>query len=256
MSTGRNTFAEQSDGYARARPQYPGGLFEWIAGQCKHHRAAWDCATGNGQAAVGLARYFDQVDATDISAEQIRYVTPHPRIRYSVAVAESSGFPDGAFDVITVAQALHWFQYERFWPEIIRVATAEAFFCAWGYSWPDVSPAVDNVLVEPVRDILYPFWAPQNRILQDGYQNADICFPFVRIDAPSFVIELQWTLEQLIDYMMTWSAFKLSRQDLETTMAMDTVLSHARSALSDTKTVDIRMPLSVVAGRIHGYPGQ
>src|SRR5262245_2795312 len=250
MNKDQNTFGEKSESYARARPKYPADLFRWISGQCEDHRSAWDCATGNGQAAVGLADYFAQVDATDISAEQIAHALPHPRVRYAVASAEASGLPGGECDLVAVAQALHWFRFEQFWMEVRRVAKPNAFFCAWGYDWPECTRAADHGLVAPFRAIVNPYWASNNRILWDGYRTEEVGFPFERVSTPSFTIEVSWTLGQLIDYLMTWSAFKRSRQDASARTSMDNLLKRARSLLPAHDVIQIRMPLKVLAGRV------
>ena len=246
----RNTFAEKSESYVRARPRYPAGLFRWIYGQCQEHGSAWDCATGNGQAAFSLATYFVRVDATDHSAEQIAHALPHPRVRYSVASAEASGLPDAEYDLVTVAQALHWFHFERFWREVRRVTRPNAFFCAWGYDWPETTPAVDQTLIAPFRALLEPYWASNNRIVWNGYRTEEVGFPFARVSAPCFAIEAGWTLDQLVDYLMTRSAFKRSGGDARARQAIDELLRRARSFIPADEVIQIRMPLKVLAGRV------
>jgi SAM-dependent methyltransferase len=250
MNTIRNSFAEHSESYARARPRYPADLFRWIYGQCEDHGSAWDCATGNGQAAVSLATYFVRVDATDISAEQIAHALPHPRVRYAVASAEASGLPDNECDLVAVAQALHWFRFAQFWKEVRRVARPNAFFCAWGYDWPECSPAVDQELVAPFRALIKPYWASNNRISWNGYRTEEVGFPFARVNAPTFAIEVVWTLGQFADYLMTWSAFKRSRQDAHTRTCIDDLLRRVRSVIPADEVIQIRMPLKVLAGRV------
>jgi hypothetical protein len=250
MNANQNTFAEASDSYVAARPQYPAELFRWIAGQCENAETAWDCATGNGQAAIGLANYFGHVDATDISSEQIAQALPHPRVRYAVASAEAGGLQDSAYDLVAVAQALHWFRFDQFWPEVRRVAKRNAFFCAWGYDWPECAHAVFLALAEMIRGLVNPYWAPNNRIIFDGYRSEDIGVPFERITAPSFTIEVLWTMDQFIDYLMTWSAFKRSRANAGVRLAIDDIFRHARSYVPPDETALIRMPLKVLSGRI------
>jgi SAM-dependent methyltransferase len=190
------------------------------------------------------------VDATDISAEQIAQALPHPRVRYAVASAEASGLPDGACDLVAVAQALHWFRFEQFWMEVRRVARPNAFFCAWAYVWPESTPAVDQELVSPFRAIINPYWASNNRIVWDGYRTEDVGFPFDRVSSPSFAIEVGWTLDQLVDYLMTWSAYKRSRRDASARTAIDDLLRRARSLIPANEEIQIRMPLTVLAGRV------
>src|SRR5438132_5354114 len=86
--------------YAKFRPHYPDELFEYLALISPRRELAWDCATGNGQAAVGLARHFDRVTATDASAQQIESAEPDERISYRVAPAEASAIDSASVDLI------------------------------------------------------------------------------------------------------------------------------------------------------------
>lgn len=219
----------ESDAYARARPRYPAALYTWIASHCASHRRAWDCATGNGQAAIGLARYFDAIEATDISPEQIAHAQSEKNVVYSIRSAEDSGFAEGSFDLVTVAQALHWFNFPKFWAEVSRVTRDGAFFCAWGYDWLTSTTVVDRELVAPFRRILEPF---------------------LRSAVPSFAIDEQWTLDQLIDYMETWSAFKRSRADATATAALAEAVQRTRAKVAANAVLPIRMPLKILAGQV------
>lgn len=247
-----NPFSQQSDGYARARPDYPATLYDWIAEQCDHHRAAWDCATGNGQAAVGLAAHFDRVFATDLSEAQIAHAFPCPNVAYSVAPAERSGLPDRSVDLIAVAQALHWFDFARFWPEVQRVARPGAFFCAWGYAWMTTDRIVDDQLLRPFLEQLAPFWAPELQLLWDGYPDAALAGPFERIDPPAFAIERDWTLAELVDYLKTWSAYKQCQAEPAVVAALDAAVADVERAVAPDRRLRISMPLTVIAGRITG----
>jgi SAM-dependent methyltransferase len=250
MRSEGNPFSIGSDVYARARPRYPEALFEWIVSHCQFREAAWDCGTGNGQAAVRLAAYFGRVQATDISAEQIAHAEQAGNVVYSVRSAEESGFGEESFDLVTVSQALHWFDFTRFWTEVARVSRQGAFFCAWGYDWLTSDAEVDNNLVLPLRKILEPFWAPNNRTLWDGYRTEDIRFPFPRIAAPELAIEERWTLDELLRYMSTWSAFRKSQEDARARDAVSDLIAGARAKLSPHALLPIRMPLKLVAGYV------
>lgn len=247
-----NSFASASDEYAAARPLYPAALYDWIVSNCEGREAAWDCATGNGQAATGLSPFFGTVHATDISPEQIGQSFEGSNIVYSAQPAEATNFADAAFDLVTVAQALHWFDYERFWPELARVAKPGAFFCAWGYSWFSVSadPTIQSVLVEPCQELVAPYWAPNNKILWDGYRDEDISFPFERIPAPEFFVTVDWTVPQLIGYLRTWSAFKRAQSDPAVAAALQKLLEDALKALPTETTFRFTSPLAVAAGPI------
>lgn len=243
-----NTFSVESDAYRAGRPHYPERLFDWISSSSPGLDVAWDCACGNGQAATGLARSFALVEATDVSAEQIAVAIAHPQVRYAVAPAEQTPFPAAFFDCVVVAQALHWFDLPRWWSELRRVARPGALFVGWGYDWLECPEEIDVQLVQPLRQIIAPFWAPNNRILWQGYQDPDIDFPFQRLEVPRFAIEMVWTQEQLLDYMRTWSAFKYSRSDPGAARAMDDLLARLPAGPDDAFSV--RMPLKTVAGYV------
>ena len=247
-----NSFASASDEYAAARPLYPTALYDWIASNCESHDAAWDCATGNGQAASGLSRFFGTVQATDISPEQIGQGFEAKNIIYSAQPAEATNFSDATFDLVTVAQALHWFDYGRFWPEVMRVAKPGAFFCAWGYCWfkSDADPQIDALLLRPFMELVEPYWAPNNRILWNGYRDEEIRFPFERVAAPDFAMEVDWTAEETIAYLKTWSAFKRGQRDEAVAGAIEKLLEDARKALPSGTKFHFKSPLVIAAGPI------
>jgi SAM-dependent methyltransferase len=251
------TFAADSANYAASRPRYPRELFRWIAGQCHEHRCAWDCATGNGQAAIELARDFERVEATDVSAEQRAEAFPSPNVNYSLQASERTAFPDSEFDLIAVAQALHWFDYELFWPEVRRVAKPGAFFCVWGYAWFEparehhgILAELHRTLIEPMCALLLRYWAANNRILWDGYADADIRFPFQRIAAPELAISLRWSVEQLIGYVHSWSAYKRAAADPAVITELSRLEEAARGRFAEIDALPLRLPLTIVAGRV------
>lgn len=250
MLPGRETFAERSADYASARPTYPPELFAWLADQVARRELAWDCGTGNGQAAIGLAPYFERVHASDRAAEQVAHGEPRANVTYAVHPAEATPLTDATVDLIVVAQALHWFDFARFWPEVARVARAGAYFCAWGYAWFESPPEVDGALVAPLRDLLVPFWAPQNRLVWEGYREADVAFPFVRERTPAFEIRVTWTVDQLLAYLATWSAYKRSRADATAARAVDELFVRARTLVPPHERLPIRMALATLAARI------
>lgn len=117
----KDLFSNHAKEYKEFRPTYPEGLFEFLSSQAPDHGAAWDCATGNGQGAEGLAKYFNHVYATDASSAQIKQAAPLKNVHYSVATAEHSGLPGQSTSLVTVFQALHWFDLEKFFKEVKRV---------------------------------------------------------------------------------------------------------------------------------------
>ncbi len=197
-------FSNRSDLYAQARPRYPEALYPYLANLCPEHIRVWDVACGSGQAAVDLAAHFNEVHATDISAEQIAHAHPHPRVRYSVQPAEKTDFPANTFDLICVAQALHWFDHERFWHEVKRVLKPNGIFAAWGYSWFSINPNVDKAFKENFLAPIQPYWAEQNQLLWNDYR--DVPFPFEKVKTPNLEMVVEWDFEELFAYIQTWSA--------------------------------------------------
>src|SRR5512135_1288098 len=114
----KDLFSSQAELYARFRPTYPPELYSFILKFVRRRDHALDCATGSGQVARTLAEYFQTVYAIDISQSQLRHAAPADNIVYSVSRAESTPFQADAFDLITVAQAFHWFDAPAFWKEV------------------------------------------------------------------------------------------------------------------------------------------
>ena len=198
-------FSDVANRYADFRPHYPAALFDYLATLAPRDSLVWDCACGNGQATHDLARYFGKVIATDASKEQIASATPNPKVEFRVAPAEQSGLPDNSVALITVAQALHWFDFERFHGEAKRVLKPGGILAAWAYGMNEVEGAAVNALVQDYyANIVGPYWPPERRLVEEGYRT--IPFPFSEITPPKFRMEARWTLEQLVGYFGTWSA--------------------------------------------------
>lgn len=202
------SFADHFSGvaaeYAAFRPRYPDALFDFLAREAPALDEAWDAGTGSGQAAVGLARHFTHVTATDASGDQIEHATPHPGVSYRVAPAEASGLDATSVDLVTAAQAVHWFDRERFWNEVRRVLRPRGVIAVWTYVLFEIAPDVDAIVRRFYRDIVGPFWPPERRLTEQRYQTIE--FPFAEFAAPDFVIEQQVTLNDVAGYLRTWSA--------------------------------------------------
>ncbi|MCX7168314.1 MAG: class I SAM-dependent methyltransferase [Rhodocyclales bacterium] len=197
-------FSAHAAAYAKARPGYPAALYTWLAEQCPAHESAWDCGTGNGQAAHALADHFQRVHATDLSAEQVAQARPHPRIDYRATPAEASGLPDRSCDLITVAQALHWFCDDSFYTEVKRVLKPGGVFAAWTYTLLRGEPELDAVVTDFYTNTVGPWWPPERHWVDLGYRGMP--FPCADIPTPEFEIRLEWTLADLLAYLHTWSA--------------------------------------------------
>lgn len=201
----KDLFSAQSKGYAQYRPAYPKLLYRHILAQASGRESAWDCATGNGQAAIALSPHFQQVYATDLSAKQLAEATPAPNVHYRQAPAEDSGLPDASIDLITVAQALHWFGFERFFGEARRVLRPGGLLAAWGYDLLRFDDAeLDAELRLFYQGETAPYWDAARSHIDDRY--ARIPFPFTLLPSPDFRIEISWTLADLAGFLDTWSA--------------------------------------------------
>lgn len=206
----KDHFSAQSAGYARRRPHYPPELYEFLAG-LGGRRFAWDCATGNGQAAVALAERFGRVIATDASRAQIDAAMPHPAVSYRVAAAEDSGLDTDSVDLVTVGQALHWFDTPRFFAEAARVLVPGGSVAAWCYELCIVSPECDAAVGRLYDEIVAPFWPPERRLIEERY--AGIRFPGTEIDVPAFHMSVRWTVDDMLGYLRTWSACQRYRRE-------------------------------------------
>ncbi len=203
-------FSGHAADYAKFRPGYPAALFDWIAAQTPGHDLAWDCGCGNGQASVPMAERYRRVAATDFSAEQVAQATPHPRIDYRAVPAEASGLPDQCADVVTIAQALHWFDFDKFYAEVRRVVKPGGAIVAWTYQLLRAEPAIDAVLADFYTHTLGPHWPPERKWVDLAYRGMP--FPFDEIATPQFEIRLQWSLADLLAYLGTWSATQRYRK--------------------------------------------
>jgi SAM-dependent methyltransferase len=201
--TFKDHFSRQAADYAKFRPSYPKELFDYLGRIAPTRQLGWDCGTGNGQAAIGLASVFDRVIATDASEKQIANAQPHERVEYHVAPAENSGIESGTVDLIMVAQALHWFNLDRFYAEARRVLKPSGVFAASAYTLLRIEPAIDEIVNRYYHEVVGPFWPPERKLVENF---AELPFPFRKINPPKFEMMAQWNLDHLIGYLGTWSA--------------------------------------------------
>lgn len=188
--------------YVEARPRYPQALFHFLAMSSRRTRSAWDCATGNGQAAAALAERFGSVLATDASEEMIAQAAPHPRVRYAVTRCDT-GLAGASVDLVTVAQALHWLDLDAFLREVRRVTAPGGVFAAWCYTKCRVAPDVDAVIDHFHDVVLGPYWPPERRHVEDGYRA--LALPIDELPAPPMDMVEEWSLRQMLGYIRTWS---------------------------------------------------
>ena len=241
-------FSEHASAYAAARPTYPPALFAAILGVVPGRDQAWDCATGNGQAARGLAEHFRQVVATDASAEQIRHASAPRHVRFHVATAEQSGIRAASVDLVTIAQALHWLDHDPFFAEVRRVSVPGGIIAAWSYGSCHAGSDLEVALREFEDGLLGPYWNPLRRWVDEGYRT--IPFPFPEVPMPDFELRMRWSLSQLGGYLSSWSAVANFRR----TRGVDPVAPFLEHIVklwgSPADTRDIVWPLALRVGRV------
>jgi SAM-dependent methyltransferase len=198
-------FGSVAGHYAESRPHYPAALAAWLATNAPGHDLAWDCACGSGQASLGLAGHFARVVATDASPGQLAQAPAHPRIEWRVAPAEASGLESGSVDLVTVAQALHWFDIPRFFAEADRVLKPAGLLAVFCYGILTVEgDAVDALVQAFYHDDVGPYWPPERMLVERGY--GDVGFPYPLIAVPDIAMHADWTLPQLAVFFRSWSA--------------------------------------------------
>jgi len=204
MSSFEDHFSKQAGVYAQFRPQYPVELFDYLASISPHRSLAWDCGTGNGQAARELAGRFERVYATDASADQIAQAAPHERIEYRVERAEAVSLEPGSVDLVTVAMAVHWFDLEPFYQTVRRVVKPDGILAVWMYNLLEVDPSIDRILQHYFEDVVDGYWPERFHFIKESYRT--LPFPFEELKPPDFDLRLEWDLDHLIGFLDSWSA--------------------------------------------------
>jgi SAM-dependent methyltransferase len=204
MAAFKDHFSSQSAAYSRYRPGYPPELVAFVASCAPGRVLAVDCATGNGQAAVALAEHFEHVIAVDASRAQIAHATAHPRVEYVCAPAEELPVPDRSADLVAAAQALHWFDFERFYAECRRVLAPGGVFAAWTYETFRIDPRIDAAVDGFYHGVVGPYWPPERRYVESGYRT--LPFPWHELPTPAFQLETRWDLDQVMGYLASWSS--------------------------------------------------
>jgi len=247
MATFKDHFSSVAASYADFRPTYPPALADLLADRAPGRGLALDCGCGNGQLSTLLAERFDKVVATDASASQIAAALPHPRVAYKVAPAEASGLPDRCADLVVAAQAAHWFDLPRYWAEVSRVARPGALAALVGYGLMRVDDAVDAIIVPYHDDTLKPYWPAERWLVVAGYDH--VALPYPEVAAPPLAMTADWSLDQLVGYLTTWSGLKAAeRAGLNFLPGIVERLAAVWGDPARTRTV--RWPLFIRLGRV------
>jgi SAM-dependent methyltransferase len=248
MGSFKDHFSSHAAGYAAHRPTYPMALVDFLADVSPGRDIALDCGCGTGQLSVLLAERFARVVATDASAAQIENAQPHPRVEYRTARAEDSGLPAASVDLVTVAQAAHWLDLDRFYDDVRRVARPGAVVALITYGVLHVEGDVDVPVQRFYYDVIGPYWPPERRHVEASYRT--LPFPFEEIDVPPLAIEVSWLLSDLIGYVDTWSAVRQAEKAVGRA-PIDTFNHELASAWGDQDTRrTVRWPLSLRVARL------
>jgi ubiquinone/menaquinone biosynthesis C-methylase UbiE len=240
----KDYFSDNSAQYGQYRPHYPKEVFQYLASVSPSNDKAWDCACGTGQSALGLSEHFQEVVATDASEKQIVKAIKKTGITYQVSSAEKTQIGNEEIDLITVAQALHWFDIELFFKEAGRVLKANGVLAVWTYNLLEINRNLDNIISHLYNETLREYWPPERKMVEKGYKG--IVLPFTAISPPSFKMHAEWNLFQLIGYLKTWSAlkkYKNENQSDELTNILKTISTFWGNP-DDTKT--ITWPLTII----------
>ena len=242
-------FAQNPDEYLQYRPDYPVALFEYLASLCDRRQLAWDCGTGNGQAAIALAAFFKKVVASDVNQEPLNIALQKDNLTYHCWPAEQTELEDASVDLITVAQALHWFDLDSFYAEARRVAKPNGIIAAWCYSLGSVTPAIDKVVQKLYHDILGDaYWPKERRYIDVGYKT--ILFPFKKLKPPAFEVQKSFQMSALIGYLRTWSAVKEYQLQHEKD-PVDEIMPDLETAWgSHDKIYTMRWPIHLLVGKL------
>ena len=197
-------FAFAAGSYRSYRPHYPAALFDWVASFTPTRDRAWDCGTGSGQAAVALATRYAEVLATDASVAQLASAERAAGVSYLAMRAERCALATRSVDLVTVAQALHWFDHSAFFVEVDRVLRPGGVLAVWSYGLLTIDPAIDALLQHFYAETLGPYWPSERALVDSGYAGID--FPYPEVAPPLLEMEESWTLPQLAGFLSTWSA--------------------------------------------------
>lgn len=245
----KDLFSRQSNIYSLYRPVYPGALFEYILSFVKQRKLAWDCATGNGQAAIALAEYFDKVMATDSSEKQIQNAVPHSRVEYAVGRAERSSFPDQCFDLITVAQAYHWLNAAEFSAEVRRVLKPGGIIAIWGYNIPtSENEGLDELILFFYKETVGPYWDKERKFIDESYKT--VLFDYDELPSRAFSIEVKWDVQHLTGYLNSWSAVQ-HYIDANAVNPVDVFLADFKNRWPGGEKLNFRFPVFLRLGIVN-----
>jgi ubiquinone/menaquinone biosynthesis C-methylase UbiE len=244
----KDNFSQQSKDYAAFRPKLQQEVYDFVIQHVQAFDLAWDVGTGNGQTAVELSKVFKHVVGTDISENQLSHAVERPNIIYKKESAEHSSLENSSVDLITIAQAIHWFDFDHFYKEVKRVARPGAVIAAFSYSmFRAEDTTIDNIIQQFYIDS-GPYWDPERKYIDAQYKT--IPFPFAEIKAPVFYITYEWNIEQVIGYMRTWSANQHYRKNHGVDLVSDDFKNFLQQNWPGEEKVSLNFPVYMRIGKV------
>ncbi len=242
----KDHFSEAAETYARSRPLYPEELYSFLYRHCSQYGHAWDCGTGNGQVAQALSTRFEKVYASDISRQQLEQAKPNGNIQYVCEASEECTAADGLFDLIVVAQAIHWFKFDAFYKQVFRTMKPDGLFATWTYENIQINAEVDDLVRHFYTNIIGPYWDPERVIIEQRLQS--IPFPFDEIPCPEFQIRDHWSGARMLGYLNSWSACR-HYYAAKGTQAVDLIRKQLFEIWPEGDMKEIRFPVYMRMGR-------
>lgn len=243
----KDYFSFSPEHYAKYRPDYPAAIFDFIYPLLNDKSVAWDCGTGNGQLAKELSKDFVRVEATDISSQQLEHAFATENINYTIQPAEENNFPDNSFDLITVAQAVHWFDVDKFNEEVKRVGKPNSIIAMIGYELNNITPEIDAVIRHFYKNIIGEYWDAERNHLENRYQH--IAFPFRELETPAIQNIKLWKFEHLLGYLNTWSAVQ-HYKDKNNANPIDLIHEDLQKAWGSAEVRRVIFPIIFRVGRV------
>lgn len=250
MKEVKDNFSKQAKGYSKFRPVYPNALFNEILSHVNDRRSCWDCATGNGQIASVMSDHFNEIVATDISDSQLESAVRKPNINYLNCRAEQTPFNDNSFDLITVGQAIHWFDFEAFNAEVKRVSRPNGVIAIIGYGLMYANDAFDELLLKFYNEKIGKYWDPERKHIDSRY--ASVPFPFEEINlSRNYSIDVKWNRDKLEGYLNTWSSVnRYISQNGQNPVDSFVQELNKSGVWNEDQWLDVHFPLFIKLGRI------
>lgn len=245
----KDLFSDSSALYHQARPTYPHQVIEEILNHVTSRQFAWDCGAGSGQFTQLVAPYFEQVVATDLSSQQLHQAPYFDNVSYQVQQAEQTSFADQSFDLITVAQAIHWFNFDAFYGEVQRTLKKDGVLAVVGYGLVQTGDTELNGLIDHLyRDVLGEYWDIERKHIDHSYQC--IPFPFEEQASPELLMQLSWSAAQFVGYLNTWTGLKHHRTQNAADDYVDPLTAIIDYLENKNAYIDIHFPVFLRIGKL------